>query len=774
MRVGLGVAGLAALVLAMFHDVLFASGTIVLGHQTTDLAVQFLAWRQFGFGELAKGNIALWNPYIYSGMPFFGGMQSALLYPPNLLFLALPLPLAVNWTIALNVWLLGAFMYLWMLRRGLRPLAAFTCGALLMFCAPHFLHIYAGHLTNLAAMTWVPLIFLSIDEWLRSQRFGWCMLGMAAVAMQILAGHPQYVFYTAIGAALYSAVRLIGSPGRRLAAAGGLLTLHPGGALLAAAQLLIGIQTTHETIRGKPLPFSFASQFPLPPENLVTLVAPGFFGTAPVYWGQWNLWETSLFIGVIGVALALYGAAAKPGMGGARDRTALLVTLVATLVLALGDATPLFRLLYDYAPGFDRFRAIAKFVFVTALILIVLAGHGLERIAREGAVSPRAIWAAGVAGVALLGAASALSYTDWRLFMLSIWATGNTYARLDQHSYPLFLENAQWLASSSLAVAGVTLLVLAALATWLRAGRRPALWIAALAIAEIFFFARANRETFDTTKLFIPAVAKSLGLAPGEYRIQNPINPNTAMISGEYDIWGEDPGVTRRYAEFVAWTEGRNPDEAMQYVRFRYFSSLLSMLRLRFAAIDVEHARRHEMIMLDTALPPFKRLELIGGYRVVHGRDAIFSAMASAAFDPRREVILEAAPRPAPAAAAKPGAARIVREGTDFMDIEAELSSPAVLLVTDAWTPSWRARALPGSAQATYEVMPADYMLRGIPLGAGRHQLRLEYAPRAYAIGWWISALAWLAWLSGWWWLLRSARAQKLPSAAPALRQTGA
>src|SRR5205814_2337165 len=190
----------------------------------------------------------------------------ALLYPPNALFLVLPLALAVNWSIALNMWLLGAFMYLWGLRRGLHPVAAFACGALVMFCAPHFLHIYAGHLTNLAAMAWVPLIFLAIDEWLRSQRFGWCLLGMLGVAMQILAGHPQYVFYTALGAGIYSLARLAALAGPRLRAAGGLLSLHPGGALLAAAQLLVGIQTTSETIRGKPLPLTFTSQFPMPSE----------------------------------------------------------------------------------------------------------------------------------------------------------------------------------------------------------------------------------------------------------------------------------------------------------------------------------------------------------------------------------------------------------------------------------------------------------------------------------------------------------------------------
>jgi hypothetical protein len=92
----LALAGLALLVLAMFADALVAPGSRVLGDARSDLPNQFLPWRAFGFGELAKGNLALWNPYVFGGAPFFGGMQSALLYPPNLLFLALPLPLAMN------------------------------------------------------------------------------------------------------------------------------------------------------------------------------------------------------------------------------------------------------------------------------------------------------------------------------------------------------------------------------------------------------------------------------------------------------------------------------------------------------------------------------------------------------------------------------------------------------------------------------------------------------------------------------------------------------
>jgi hypothetical protein len=49
------------------------------------------------------------------------------------------------------------------------------------------------------------------------------------------------------------------------------------------------------------------------------------------------------------------------------------------------------------------------------------------------------------------------------------------------------------------------------------------------------------------------------------------------------------------------------------------------------------------------------------------------------------------------------------------------------MVVTDAYHPFWRAEAVVGSSQSTYDVMPADYILRAIPLERGEHRIRLEY-----------------------------------------------
>src|SRR5207244_11022566 len=80
---------LLAVAMAMFGDLLFAGPTRVIGHPGSDMFLQYFAWGEFGFRELAKGNFALWNPNIFSGAPYFDGMPVPLLYPTSWIFLVL-------------------------------------------------------------------------------------------------------------------------------------------------------------------------------------------------------------------------------------------------------------------------------------------------------------------------------------------------------------------------------------------------------------------------------------------------------------------------------------------------------------------------------------------------------------------------------------------------------------------------------------------------------------------------------------------------------------
>src|SRR5690606_15200919 len=96
-------------------------------------------------------------------------------------------------------------------------------------------------------------------------------------------------------------------------------------------------------------------------------------------------------------------------------------------------------------------------------------------------------------------------------------------------------------------------------------------------------------------------------------------------------------------------------------------------------------------------------------------------------------------PQPAPQETEATGTVRIIDTSTDHLTVEAELPEPAILLITDSYSEGWRAVSLPGSQQQQYDLLPANYVLRAIPLAAGRHRLRVEYSPLAFRIGCWIS-----------------------------------
>jgi hypothetical protein len=68
--------------------------------------------------------------------------------------------------------------------------------------------------------------------------------------------------------------------------------------------------------------------------------------------------------------------------------------------------------------------------------------------------------------------------------------------------------------------------------------------------------------------------------------------------------------------------------------------------------------------------------------------------------------------------------------------------------VTDAWAPGWHALPLEGSSQDRYELVPANYTLRAVALGRGKHRLRLEYTRSALYVGAVVSMLAWAAWIA--------------------------
>ncbi len=576
---------LALMVAAMFAKLVFAGGDQVLSHSGTDLSAEFVYWRQFGFDELRAGHIALWNPHVFSGVPFMGGFQAALFYPPNWIYLILPLRTAINCEIILHVFLLGLLTAAWLRRYELHPLAVVLACAVTMFGGPFFLHIYPGHLATLDSMAWIPLILLTVEKLIERPTAKWVFIGIFAFSMQFLAGHPQTLFNTLVICLIFGSLRLVRASYRKptiLAFA----AIGVAAVMITAVQLWTGLNASGEGTRQGGVPFAFAAMFSFPPENFLTLLIPGFLGnmTDFPYWGRCYLWEMSAFVGLTGLVMAIYGSTV-----GFRGRKLCLFMVAIPAILALGNHTPLFAVLYRFVPGFDHFRSHSKFLVQATPFVAILIGQGMNQVLRSpsgtksGATAVLATSAIlGIAGFCLWHSGFPAIKDGWEQLMDGIAATGESYLPSRNYADPDFIANAAAFAGYECLMTAGILLVVAMLLYARSFHQGAAVALAIVGLGEMFWFANSTLATFSLAETVPTSVHDFLSAHPGDYRILELPDPNAAIAIGAEDIWGYDPMVLGRYSQFVTFSQGGNPEDADMYVNFSRITPMLGLLRLKY------------------------------------------------------------------------------------------------------------------------------------------------------------------------------------------------
>ena len=562
--------------------------------------------------------------------------------------------------------------------------------------------------------------------------------------MMILAGHPPTVFMAAVVTALYSCLRLVGCR-QRLRFCLSLIPIAVAPLFLSAVQLWTGLQVGTEGFRAGAMSFEFATAFSFPPENLLTLLVSDAFGDGSAfkrsYWGRWFYWDASAYMGVIGLIFAIHGS--LRGRGNLRVAALILVPLIT--IVACGRYTPFYTFVFDIVPGFDQFRAPSKFIFYAGLFTAALAGVGLDHLLCECRSEERKTRATALAAGLLGLLLSCVALWIWLVpandpeafSPVRLLASYNDQRTL----MPAYLRRWDDVLLQGLLLA-IALLLAATALVWLARRRRFAVWLLILlGVVELFGFARQNRggTRISAEHLRRPNLAASYREAGNDRVLLLGRTANIAQQTPGYDLWGYDPVVLRRYAEFMAFTQGRRLEE-LDNIGGHHpdeFHRLHSMLRLRFTV-----ERNGKVSEYPDPLPRFL---LLRDYRVIEEPATIFSTMAASGFDARRTVILEEKPSPTPVSGGvgdEGDEVKLVDESTDELILEVELAKPAILVITDAYAEGWRARALPGSVQTSYTLMPANYVLRAIPLGAGQHRLRVEYSPLAYRAGAWSSIVA--------------------------------
>ena len=267
-----------------------------------DLVLENYLWKKFLRESLQAGQIPLWNPYLFTGVPFLAAGQHSALYPFSVLYYVLPLPLAYGVFTVVQFFIAGLFMYVFLRVLGLRRPGALFGGVLYQLCG--FMVVSVVFQMIIAAAAWLPLVLTSLELIARQQpalggrpaTVPWMALGALALGLQVLAGHVEITYYTLMVSGAFAAWRLGGlwrqsrsrnfraggdAPAGRLYFAGraaAMLGLAAFGLALAAIQFIPLYELASTSFRTGRATFDEIIGWAFPWRHVLVYLVPNFYG----------------------------------------------------------------------------------------------------------------------------------------------------------------------------------------------------------------------------------------------------------------------------------------------------------------------------------------------------------------------------------------------------------------------------------------------------------------------------------------------------------------
>lgn len=354
-----------------------------------DVVAQDFPWRNFAATQIQQGNIPLWNPHNYAGMPFLADVQSAVLYPLNLILAFFVQSgrlsfYALQCQIIFHFFLAGIFMFALLRHFRLKLFSSLTGAVSFMFTG--FLVAHLGHVGMLNVAVWAPLVFLFFHKALTERRWSSALLGGFFFGISILAGHSQPALYLVFAMTLYLLYHTAIEAKRssrplsccvQLFSLFGLMMLTTFA--VGAAQILPMAELTQFSVRAQ-YGFEHATSYSLPPKHLITLLIPKFFGMPHggtySYWGADNFTEMCIYAGLVPMILALVGVFRRRN----RETIFFMALSVIALLLAMGKYTFFYHVVYEMFPLVAKVRIPARFGFLSAFAISILAAFGSQAL----------------------------------------------------------------------------------------------------------------------------------------------------------------------------------------------------------------------------------------------------------------------------------------------------------------------------------------------------------------------------------------------------------
>ena len=408
---------LVLLIFAAFPQVLLGLQTFVIrDYGFFSYPVAFFQQQCFRHGQLP-----FWDPYNYCGVPFLAQWNTMPLYPPALIYLALPLTWSLSFFCLLHLWFAGFGMYHLARRWTGNDFAAAFAGVAFSFNGLTLnLLMWPSHI---ATLSWMPWVVLTVEM---AWREGGRKVYLAAVvgALQMLAGGPETIFLTWLLLLVLwiqqlvtgggdASSPIVSATGASQPPRGAIFRRFPAVVLLVIALTVVQLLpfldlAAHSERHGNYADFRWS----MPAwgwTNFLVPMAFGGTGNMGVFFQYDQLWTSSYYLGIGTLWLALLAV-----WRGRAGRVQMLGAVAAiAFIFALGEHTPVYPALHRLIPALSLITYPVKFVLLVTFAAPLLAAFGLATMREQPVVARRMAFIGGI----LLALIGGILFWAWRFPM---------------------------------------------------------------------------------------------------------------------------------------------------------------------------------------------------------------------------------------------------------------------------------------------------------------------------------------------------------------------
>ncbi|MDQ7823874.1 MAG: YfhO family protein [Candidatus Eremiobacteraeota bacterium] len=684
--------------------------------------------------EMGKAHqLFLWNPYMFSGQPFCGAMESALFYPPEWIFFFVPPGRGIVYFVTCHFLLAAICFFLFLRKTGFSPPSAL--GGAVLFSLGGFPVLNVIHIQIFAAYCLIPPGLLLAQRFLERANLTSALLLGAFTGIHLLAGSPQMTICLAV--ALFCWIYL--SREKRTTLARLTLLLIPAvivAVSLPAIQLFPTYEYLHETTRSSSISMAEATAHSLRLRDLALWFVPDYQGhplVGPPFRGDYFYWELCFYVGIFPVMAAMAALFTLPAAEKGRFR-AFLVMAITGLFLALGKYLPFYGLLYRL-PIFSSFRLPMRYLVLLLLFLSYMVAVALEYLpsrSREAPAGGRKSLAGSIALPVLFFAA-----------LSTLLIVQSPYGITKGMTVHLLMG-----------CAALVLIIFSRFRVIPHEKNQLAMFVAV--VISCCSFGLTWNPTITEAR-FRELAASFSGISWKSppvrvhyyppYELKETIN--YPFIEGVSNIVGYSSFCLTRYVEYLIYSDygklpgmevcGRLTAKGNVFGLRNLDTPMIRLLGTsRAFRATVEKGR----VSLDgeKLTSSYPRAFLVSHALFEEKSESLLEGLRSGALDPTKVIVLQDGPDRAahggepPAVtndAAPPGSAEITSFSPDVIEVEISVERPSWLFLGEIFYPGWKA-AVDGQSRP---VVRADYIFRAVPVYPGERRVKFRYAPESLKKG---------------------------------------